>query len=80
MGGEHPLFVVRKCCSATGLSPCLIDHKIEILTLTSKRGDESESDSFFNQLEAQPLLSFTLDWIKVKRFYCWTTGTIYSKD
>lgn len=73
-------FAVRKCCSDTGLSPCLIDHKIEISTLTSKRWDESESDSFSNQLEAQPLLSFTLDWVKVKRFYCCSTEPITARS
>lgn len=80
IGSECPLFVVRECCSASGLSPCSIDHKIEIPTVTSKRWNESESDSFSNQLETQPLLSFTLDWIKVKRFYCCSTENDYSKD
>lgn len=48
--------------------------------MTSKRWDESESDSFSNQLEAQPLLSFTLDWVKVKRFYCCSTEMIIAKS
>lgn len=73
-------FAVRECCSDTGLSPCLIDHKIEISTLTSKRWDESESDSFSNQLEVRPLLSFTLDWVKIKRFYCSSTEPIIARS
>lgn len=55
MNGTHwqwtPLICCERMPSASGLSLCSIDHKIEIPILTSKRWDELQSDSFSNQLE-----------------------------